>query len=131
MMLTSRRTASYAPRTRGGIVISCIGFASLAASTATPEQADVISPVMGLGFVLAILITVYAPRLIRPGASWCRSVLPSATCTAVYVSAGALSLAAVVTRLMSGTHTTGLVVAAIIMVGGTFVTALPLARRAS
>jgi hypothetical protein len=117
---------NYAPRTRGGVLISCTGFATLAASASVPALEDAIGPVMGLGFVVAVLTTAWVPRLIRPGRSWLRSVLPSRTCTIAYVAAAGLALVAV------ETHTTvaGFLVAAAILVGGTLVTALTRTDRA-
>jgi hypothetical protein len=125
---TSRGTAHYAPRTRGGLLVSCIGFAALAASSTSPGQADAVSPVMGLGFVAAILSTVYLPRLIRPGAGWCRSTLPARTCATAYVTAGLIALAAAVAGLSFAAPTAGWFAAAVILAGGAVVTTVPLAR---
>jgi hypothetical protein len=116
---------NYAPRTRGGVLTSCTGFAVLAASASVPALEAAIGPVMSLGFVAAVLTTAWVPRLIRPGRSWLRSVLPSRICTIAYVAAAVLALGAVVT------HTTvaGFLAAAAILVGGTLVTVLARADR--
>lgn len=108
---------SYAPRTRAGLLISCLGFAVLAASLAVPALADALGPVMGFGFVVAVVITVYVPRLIPPGRTWLRAPLPRVFATIVSVGSAAVGVIAVTARMSGGTAVWGWGAVAVIVLG--------------
>lgn len=120
---------SYAPRTRGGQMISHCGFAVIAASTAAPAVEDAVGPLMGLGFVVMVLAVVAAPRLIRPGCSWFRAVLPTRLCASAYGAAAIVALAAVVGDSLFPASSWGWTAAAVISAGGVAVTTLSAVRR--
>ncbi|KQO61326.1 hypothetical protein [Curtobacterium sp. Leaf261] len=107
----------YAPRTRAGLMISCTGFAVLAASTSVRVVADVITPVMGVGFVLAVLFIVYLPRTIRPGRTWLRAELPHALTTLAFVGAAVVALTAVAVGALTNTTLWGCAATAVIVSG--------------
>lgn len=112
--MTSTQT-SYAPRTRAGLLISCIGFGTLAATSVVPALAAAVSPMIGIGFVAAVLVIVYVPRLIRVGPTWSRSALPKTFATVVFSTSGIAALAAVTVSLSSDTIVSSYVAMAVIV----------------
>lgn len=123
MTITTQR--SYAPRTRGGLLISCLGFAALAASTVVPALTAAVGPAMGLGFVIAILVIVAVPRMITPGPTWTRAALPGTFATIVFIGSGAVALAAVAMHMAVGSSVWGHVATAAIIVGAVSVASVP------
>ncbi|MFZ7088858.1 hypothetical protein [Curtobacterium sp. RRHDQ10] len=108
---------SYAPRTRAGLLISCVGFAALAASAVIPILADALGPVMGVGFAVAVVVIVYVPRLIRPGSTWWRAPLPRVFATMVSIGAAVAALIAVAVRTSGGSLVWGYVATAVVVLG--------------
>ena len=111
----------YAPRTRAGLLISCAGYAFLAASAVVPALASALGPVTGVGYVLAVLVVAYVPRLIRPGSTWLRVSLPRGLATAVSIGAAVVALAAVTARTSGAapawsSGATALIVAVMVLV---------------
>ena len=121
----------YAPRTRGGSLISCVAFAAMAASASLPRITDALTPVMGSGFVLAVVTTVYAARAVRPGTGWFRAVLPLRVSTAAYLGSAVTALAAVVVSWSVETPAPGWVAVAVIVAGGCVIAAAPPSRVGS
>lgn len=114
MIISTTRT--YAPRTRGGLLISCVGFAVLAASLIVPGLADLLGPVMGIGFVLAVAVIASVPKLVRPGRTWFRATLPARAATAALVGPGVVALVAVTAEMSRRTPVWGWTAAALISV---------------
>ncbi|MGD3291314.1 hypothetical protein QT391_22530, partial [Xanthomonas citri pv. citri] len=112
--MTNTTRHSYAPRSRGGLLISCAGFGSLAATTVTPAVAHTPGPPMSIGFVAAIIVIVYVPRLITVGSSWPRAALPRTFATIVFSGSAAAALAAAV---VSDARWLGYVAVALILGG--------------
>jgi hypothetical protein len=108
---------SYAPRTRVGLLISCSDFGVLAASAVVPGFQDVVDPVMGVGFVLAVVTIVYVPRLIRPGSTWLRASMSRPLATSVFVGAGILAMTAAAVRSPDGAIPLGSAATAAIILG--------------
>lgn len=119
--MTTTTQPSYAPRTRGGLLMSCLGFAALAASTAVPALAAVVRPVMGIGFVVAIAAIAYVPRLIRPGRTWSRTALSRTFATVVFVGSAAVALIAVTVGTSDGAPVWGWVATAVLVAGASAV----------
>jgi hypothetical protein len=126
-MMTANQN-QYAPRTRVGLLISCVGFAVLALSTAIPAISTVITPTMGLGFVLTILLIVYVPRMIRPGQTWLTTPLPHGFATAVFASAGIIGLASVTASMSTGHAAWGVAGSIAITIGAVLVACAPRMR---
>ncbi|TDN42263.1 hypothetical protein EDF64_11340 [Curtobacterium flaccumfaciens] len=121
----------YAPRTRGGSLISCVAFAATAASVSLPRITDALTPVMGFGYVLAVLTTVSAARAVRPGTGWFRAALPLGVSTAAYLGSAVIALATVVVSWSVETPASGWVAAAVIVAGGCVIAAAPPSRAGS
>lgn len=112
--MTTSIARTYAPRTRGGLLIGCVGFAVLAASLIVPGLADLLGPVMGIGFVLAVAVIASVPKLVRPGRTWFRATLPARAATAAFVGPGVVALAAVTAEMSRSTPVWGWVAAVVI-----------------
>lgn len=121
MTLATITQPSYAPRTRAGLLINCLGFAVLAASVAVPALADALGPVMSFGFVAAVVTAVYVPRLVPPGRTWLRAPLPRAFATVVSVGSAAVGVIAVTARMSDATVVWGWGAVAVIVLGMIFV----------
>jgi len=121
----------YAPRTRGGSLISCVAFAATAASASHPRITETLTPVMGFGFVLAVLTTVFAARAVRPGRGWFRAALPLGVATAAYLGSAVIALATVVVSWSVETPAPGWVATAVIVAGGCIIAAAPPSRAGS
>ena len=113
--MTTTTRPSYAPRTRGGLLISCLGFAALAASAAVPALAAAVGPVMGVGFVVAIMVIVSVPRLIRPEPTWSRAALPRTFATAVFIGSATVALIALTVRMGNDSPAWGYAAAGVII----------------
>ena len=123
--MTIAERITYAPRTRGGVLISSVAFATLAASASLRPLADAIAPVMSVGFVLAVVATVYAPRLVRPGPGWFRMSVPLRVSTTAYLGSAVVALAAVVMSWSVHTSVWGWAAAVIILTAGLVTVVLP------
>ncbi|WIB79020.1 hypothetical protein DEJ28_07950 [Curtobacterium sp. MCPF17_002] len=119
------RQNRYAPRTRAGLLLSCAGFAVLAASTALPAIEALVGPVMGLGFVVALLVIVSVPRAIRPGRTWLTAPLPARLAAATFAGVGIVGVASVTAGTSSGAGVWGVVGAVTITVGAALVACVP------
>ncbi|MEV7931332.1 hypothetical protein [Curtobacterium sp. NPDC089185] len=84
-----------------------------------------VSPVMGIGFVAAILLTSTVPRLIRPGRTWFRAPVGRRSATAVFVGSAIVALIAVTARASHGPIVWGHVATAVLVLGAVVVAALP------
>ena len=127
--MTIIKRTNYAPRTRGGALISCVAFAALAASASLPSIADAVTPVMGFGFVLTVVTIVYAPRLVRPGPGWFRTSVPMRVATIAYLGSGVVALAAVTIGWSVAPSIWGWPGAAMILAGGLVIAVLPGGRH--
>lgn len=123
--MTTVTRSSYAPRTRAGLLISSLGFAALAAPGVAPAMDAAVSPVMGIGFVAAILLTSTVPRLIRPGRTWFRAPVQRGFATAVFVGSAVVALIAATLRVCHGPIVWGHVATAVLVLGAVVVAALP------
>lgn len=100
--MKTNKHRGYAPRSRAGLLISCTGFALLAATAVVPALASVVDATMGFGVVVAVVIVVSLPRLIPVGASWIRAEMPRTLATVVFVVSGAAAFLATTVGTTSG-----------------------------
>jgi hypothetical protein len=103
------------PVTRLGLVMSITGFAVAALLMAHQTARDALATPYSLAWVLFVILMVYPPRLIPPGAGWARATCRTVPATIVYV-AGAAATVAGATWAISGGASVAVGTASLVLV---------------